>query len=292
LRLGLHTSTAGSLDQAAVRARDLGANTLQIFSSSPRMWKASSPDPLAIRNLCRERDRYDLHPLVIHSSYLINLASADLEIRAKSILGLRGELERGIALCADYLVVHPGNHKDLSLEDGIRAIVEAIVWAAAGLDTGRFMLLLENTVGAGHQVGSRLEELAVIRDLAQPLTDLRIGYCLDTCHCLGAGYDVATPAGVRATFGHADRVLGLENVKVIHCNDSKAPLGSHRDRHQHIGKGFIGEEGFAAILRHPKLRDKAFILETPHDDEGTEQSNLDTLKRLCRKSSTTSKRSS
>ena len=291
MRIGLHTSIAGSLEKAALRASELGANTFQIFSSSPRMWAASKPDPNDIRCLRRARERLDLSPLVIHDNYLINLAASDLEIRAKSILALRGELERAVAIGADYLVAHPGNYRDSSLEQGVEAIVEAIVWAAAGIETGNLMLLLENTVGAGAQVGSRFEELAVIRDLAQPLTDLRIGYCLDTCHLFAAGYDVATEAGVKLTFRAADAVLGLERVRVIHCNDSKGARGSHVDRHQHIGKGNIGETGFGAILRHPKLRDKAFILETPSDEECDESQNLEALKRLCRKSSTTTKRS-
>jgi deoxyribonuclease IV len=291
LRIGLHTSISGSLEKAALRASELGAQTFQIFSASPRMWHAGALDPTDIQCLRRARERLDLWPLVIHDNYLINLAASDLEIRARSILALRGELERAVAIGAEYLVAHPGNYRDCTLEEGIQAVVESIVWASAGLDTSGTTLLLECTAGAGAQIGGRLEELAVIRDLAGPLTDLEIGFCLDTCHLLVAGYDVATAVGVRNTIAAADTILGLDNVPVIHANDSKAPRGSHRDRHEHIGRGHIGEPGFSALLHHPKLRNKAFILETPRDEDGDEIKNLGTLKRLCRKSSTTSKRS-
>ena len=146
------------------------------------------------------------------------------------------------------------------------------------------MLLIENTVGAGAQLGSRFEELHVMREYAGKMTDLPIGFCLDTCHLLASGYDVSTAAGLKQDRGEADRLLGLENVHVIHANDSKAPLGSHVDRHENIGEGYIGLDGFRRILAHPGLRNKAFILETPVDQDGDDRKNLDTLKRLCQKS--------
>jgi deoxyribonuclease-4 len=152
-------------------------------------------------------------------------------------------------------------------------------------------VLLENTAGAGAALGSRLEELAIMQQFAGELTDLEIGFCIDTCHCHASGYDVATAGGVKKTIAEIDRVLGLDNVPVIHANDSKTPLGSHVDRHEHIGHGYIGEEGFRQLLNHPKLRRKAFILETPYEEEGDDVRNIETLKKLCRKSSTTPSKS-
>jgi len=218
--------------------------------------------------------------LAIHVNYLINLASLDPVIRAKSIDAFRGELERAHIIGADYLVLHPGSYRNITAEEGIAAFVLGLRDAAHGLHTGNLTVLLENTVGAGCHLGSKFEELQSIRDLARDLTDLPIGYCLDTCHLLAAGFDIATAPGLRKTLQAAEEMLGLTNIHVIHANDSKAPRGSHVDRHAHIGEGHIGPEAFRRILTHPKLRRKAFILETPIDKEGDDQRNLDTLKSL------------
>ena len=288
MRLGLHTSISGSLEQAALRAHELGANTFQIFSASPRMWRASDPDPADIRLLQKTRDQYDLRPLAIHDSYLINLASIDPVVRARSIAAFRGELQRGIAINADYLVMHPGSCKGQTIAEGMAAIVLGLVEAAAKLSSSTLQILLENTAGSGSSVGSRFEELAGIREEAQARLSLGVGFCVDTAHCLASGlYDLGSADGFKATVKAMECVLGMDSVKVIHTNDSKTPFGSRVDRHQHIGQGYIGNEGFRRILTHPSLRKKAFILETPVDDEGDERSNLETLKTLCRKSRTT-----
>jgi deoxyribonuclease-4 len=199
----------------------------------------------------------------------------------------RGEIERALAIGAEYLVAHPGSYKGHSLEEGIGAFVRSLREAVRGRKVNGLALLLENTAGSGAAIGSRFEELAEIRRLAEPRAGVEIGYCLDTAHCLAAGYDVATVRGLRETLREAERVLGLDRVRVIHANDSKTPLGSRVDRHEHIGRGHIGEEGFRRILRHPGLRRKPFILETPIDREGDDLRNVETLKRLCRKSPTT-----
>jgi deoxyribonuclease-4 len=292
VRLGIHTSIAGSLEGSALKAAQLGANTFQIFSSSPRQWKASVPSAPAIRLLQRAREKHCLTPLVIHDNYLINLASVDEVVRAKSIQGFRGELERAIAIGAEYLVAHPGNYKGQTIEQGILHVLGCIAAAAEGLDFGKLMLLLENTAGAGAQLGSRFEELRIMREYSASMTDLPIGFCLDTCHLLTAGFDVASEAGLTHTVAEAERLLGLEHVRVIHANDSKAPLGSHVDRHENIGEGYIGLDGFRRILAHPGLRNKAFILETPVEKDGDDKRNLDTLKTLWRKQSTTTNKSS
>ena len=217
---------------------------------------------------------------MIHVNYLVNLASIDPEIRAKSILSFRGELERAAAIGADFLVVHPGSYKTQTLEEGLASFVHGLAEAAGGFRTPDLTVLLENTVGSGCQIGSRFEELRTIRELAGEKTDLAVGYCLDTCHLFAAGYDVSSPAGLEATVLAADRVLTLDLVKVIHANDSKGSLGSRLDRHDNIGAGKIGEAGFRRILTHAGLRTKPFILETPVENEGDDQRDVDALKRL------------
>jgi deoxyribonuclease IV len=279
LRIGIHTSISGSLEKSALKAAELGANTFQIFSASPRMWRASMPAPHDIAALRRARERLDLRPLAIHVNYLINLASLDPVIRGKSIAAFRGELERAAAIGAEYLVTHPGSYRGQPIEQAIAAFALGMAEAASGLARS-VTVLLENTAGSGQHIGCRLEELRLIRDLAARETDIEIGYCLDTCHLLAAGFDIATEAGLETGVGAADCILGLDNVRVIHANDSKGSLGSHLDRHANIGEGQIGAEGFHRILTHSRLRGKPFILETPVDEEGDDRRNVEMLKRL------------
>jgi len=280
LRIGIHTSIASSLEKAALKAAELGANTFQIFSASPRMWRASMPRHEEILALQRAREQLDLRPLVIHVNYLINLASLDSVLREKSIASFRGELERAEAIGAEYLVTHPGNYRGQPLDQALAAFVLGMAEAADGGIAPHVTVLLENTVGNGAQIGSRLEELRTIRELASRETHLKTGYCLDTCHLLAASFDVASEAGLQKAVAEADRVLGIENVKVIHANDSKTPLGSHMDRHANIGEGYIGAAGFRRILAHPELRDKPFILETPNENDGDDRRDVEKLKSL------------
>lgn len=283
MRLGIHTFTSGSLEKAAIKAAELGANTFQIFSSSPRMWRASLPDPAQVRLMRAARDTHDLYPLAIHVSYLVNLASCDPVIRARSIAAFRGELDRALAIGAEFLVLHPGSYRDSSPDEGMLAFAEGIADAARGLRTRGLTVLIENTAGAGCHLGGKFEELRSMRELAGQRSDVAVGYCLDTCHLLASGFDITTQAGLRSTLKKAEAIIGLENVRVIHANDSKCPLGSHADRHQHIGKGFIGGEAFHRILTCKELRAKPFILETPIDEEGDDRRNMDTLKLLSRR---------
>jgi deoxyribonuclease-4 len=244
------------------------------------MWRAGTPDPHQVKLLRSAREKFDLNPLAIHVNYLVNLATLDPVIRDKSIAAFRGELERAAVIGADYLVLHPGNYRGRSCEDGIASFAIALHEASKGFRHRGLTVLLENTAGSGCNIGSRFEELQSIRELAQDLTDLPIGYCLDTCHLLASGFDIATAAGLRAMVAGAEELLGISNVHLIHANDSKTPLGSRVDRHANIGEGHIGEEAFRRILRHPKLRRKPFILETPVKTQGDDRRNLDTLKRL------------
>jgi deoxyribonuclease-4 len=285
LRIGIHTSTAGSLEKSALKAQELGANTFQIFSASPRMWRAKPPDPAQVLLLKRARERYDLAPLVVHDNYLINLASEDSVIRHKSVEALTGEMERALLIGAEYLVAHPGNYKDLTLEQGILNAAEALAMAWRTVDeqlrkSPKLTLLLENTAGARNQLGGDLNDLATLRQLAGPYLDIPVGFCLDTCHLYVYGRDISTERGLDAAIAEADEILGLEHVPVIHSNDAKTPLGSHLDRHAHIGDGYIGTEGFRRILNHPRLCEKAFILETPVDEPGDDLRNVTKLKEL------------
>jgi deoxyribonuclease-4 len=244
------------------------------------MWRAGVPDPADVKRFRDARARFDLAPLAIHVNYLVNLATIDPLIRERSIASFRGELDRAATIGADYLVLHPGSFKGQSLEEGISAFVRALAEASHSFRAPGLTVLLENTVGSGNQIGRKFEELRIIRDLAANETELPIAYCLDTCHLLASGYNIAQAAGLAETVGCADRVLGLDLVKLIHANDSKGALNSHLDRHANIGEGQIGEAGFRRILRHPALRKKPFVLETPVDEEGDDRRNVDALKRL------------
>jgi deoxyribonuclease-4 len=249
------------------------------------MWRPSVPDPLAIKRMRALREKHDLYPLAIHDSYLINLASIDSIVRTRSVEAFRAEIERALAIGAEYLVAHPGNYKGQSLEEGMLAFAQGLVEAAHGLKSKKLTILLENTAGCGAQIGCRFEELATLREVASKYVKLPIGFCIDTCHCLAAGYDVSSAEGLKATVRQMEQVLGIENIPVIHSNDSKTALGSRVDRHANIGEGHIGSAGFRRILAHPKLRDKAFILETPVDQEGDDRRNVEMLKRLSEKRS-------
>lgn len=254
------------------------------------MWRAKGCDPEQVKRFRAVRERFDLHPLAIHVNYLVNLASNHPETRAKSILCLRGELERAAAIGAEYLVLHPGSYRGQTVEEALRnfavALRETVGAIPRSAAARRVTLLIENTAGAGAHLGSRFEELRAIGDLARTHTEVPVGFCLDTCHLLAAGYDIAHAAGLRATLRSAEESLGLAHVHLIHANDSRAPLGSRVDRHANIGEGNIGAEGFRRIL-HSSLRAKPFILETPVKDPGDDRRNLDTLKRLAERAHTT-----
>ncbi len=249
------------------------------------MWRSKQPDREQIQRLCALREEHDLTPLAVHDSYLINLAAPAGIVREKSIEAFRGEIERALQIGAEYLVAHPGNYKGLSVEQGMLNVAEAIALAWRGVDSTltkrpRLSILLENTAGAGAQLGGKFDELATLRELAQPYVDIPIAFCLDTCHCYVSGFDLATAVGLEHLILDVKEILGLERVPVLHANDAKARLNSHVDRHANIGAGYIGLEGFRRILNHPELQGKAFILETPVDEPGDDLRNVTALKEL------------
>lgn len=265
----------------------LGAETFQIFSGSPRLWPRRSLDGRQVRQFRAAREKAGLWPLAVHDSYLINPASLEPVQRERSIEALRLEILHATRLGAEYLVIHPGSCAGAPREAGLAAAADALVRASRRLGSHDLVLLLENTAGTGSSLGATFEELARIRELAAERLDFELGFCLDTAHCFAAGYDVASAAGLRTTLEEVRRVLGMGRLRLIHVNDSKAPLGSRRDRHEHIGRGAIGLEGFRRILNHPRLRGLPFILETPRSDDADDRRNLETLRDLCRRRTTT-----
>jgi deoxyribonuclease IV len=279
IRIGIHTSIAGDISNALELAHGLGANALQIFSSSPRMWghggsRIAEADAARFR---ARRKELGLGPLVIHDNYLINLASPNPVLRTRSVQAFHQEIVRALALGADYLVAHPGSGRDSNVNAAISAIAQGLKQAARGLRLGSLQILLENTAGQGSSVGSRFEELKAILDLCP---ELPLGICIDTAHTFASGWDIRTTEGLESALAALDRSIGLDRIAVLHVNDSKTPMGSRVDRHEHIGKGKIGLEAFGRILKHPLLVGRAFILETPIDKPGDDRRNVAALWKL------------
>jgi len=253
-----------------------------MFSSSPRQWAQYELARPQCDEMKRLREKYDLKPLVIHTNYLINLASITEDFLKKSIEAFRGEIERALAVCAEYLVLHPGSFRGADRERGLLQTAAAIAAASHGLDLaqGGLTILIENTAGAEYSLGSSFEQVAEVIDHVR--SHVPVGACIDTCHTHVAGYDIVSDEGFRDTMAKLDAAIGLKNVPVFHCNDAKTVRGSKLDRHQHIGKGAIGIETFWRLLNDPRLKHAAFIAETPIDEPGDDRRNVAALKALVR----------
>ncbi len=279
-RIGVHVGTSGGCWTAVKRAVDAGANTFQIFSSSPRTWKAGPVKPEDARRMREELVANDVGPLVIHASYLINLCSQTEAVRTNSIAGFRGEVERALALGASFLVLHPGSWKGLTREEGLRLAAQGIERAIDGVPwrDADFRILIENTAGAEFSLGSNFEQVAEL--VATLKACAPVGVCLDTCHCHVAGYDIVSTEGYEHTANQIAATIGLDDVRVWHCNDAKAPMGSKLDRHEHIGEGTIGAAAFRRLLHDPRFAHAAFIAETPVDEPGDEMRNVSALRAL------------
>jgi deoxyribonuclease-4 len=279
-RIGIHLGTSGGASNAVLRAEEIGANTFQIFSSSPRMWRSPKVKPEEAARMKELRAKHDVGPLVIHTSYLVNVCSQNDEVRQKSIVGFRGEIERALDLGAEYLVLHPGSWKGLTRDEGLKLAADSIEKAIDGLpwQGTPFSILIENTAGADYSLGANFEQVSEL------VTRLRnhapVGVCLDTCHTHVSGYDIVTPEGYEETMKQAAFTFGFDSVKVWHCNDAKAARGSKLDRHEHIGKGTIGIEPFRRLLNDKRFAHAAFIAETPVDEPGDELRNVEALKSL------------
>lgn len=279
-RIGAHFSTSGGAWTAVNRAVEAGANTLQIFSSSPRTWKPGAVRPNDAEKMCKLRAEYDVGPLVIHASFLINLCSQSESIRASSTDALRAEVQQALALGAEYLVLHPGSWKGLTREEGLRLTVQGVERAVDGLPwkDADFQVLIENMPGAEFSLGSSLEQVAELVERLKPCAPVAV--CLDTCHVHVAGYDIVSPEGYDTTMKLAGETVGFETVKVWHCNDAKAAMGSKLDRHEHIGEGTIGPEAFRRLLHDARFAHAAFIAETPADEPGDNLRNVSALRVL------------
>ena len=281
MRLGSHMMTSNGLSAAAERAYELGCETIQIFSRSPRMWGASALNTEEISKFQKALKTHSIFPLAIHGSYLMNFASPNPELYARSIEGLILELERAEAIGADYLVIHLGSHTGSGEAIGLKRVADAVTQAFQKT-SGRTMLLLENTAGQGNVVGGPFEHLQqLLETIGHPG---RLGICFDTCHAFQAGYDLSSESKAQDVLKKFEALIGFDRLHLFHGNDAKAPLGAGLDRHWHIGEGHIGTAGFKVILNHPKLKDKALILETPKDKfQEEDRKNLATLRTLIKK---------
>ncbi len=258
------------------RAKAVGCETVQIFSGNPRGWKIVPFDPAAgveFRRRCREEEIY---PVFIHSPYLINLSAPDPEIYEKSLAAFRDDLQRSDLLGADGFVIHVGYHRGEGMEAGVAKMAGALRETLAALPDLKTTILLENTASAGSSLGHRFEVIGEIIELSG--AGEKLGLCFDTCHAFVSGYDVSTARGLKETLEEIDRQVGLDRLKLVHFNDSKYGLGSRRDRHAHIGEGEIGLAGMRRIARHPALREKAFILETPKKTPEDDPRNIALVK--------------
>ena len=275
--VGAHTSIAGGLVNAVRSAVEKGCDCFQIFARNPRGWLARELSPSEVREFRNSREAAALWPFAIHSIYLINLAAQDPAALARSRAAFRQEIKRSVELGAEYLVVHPGNPRTAPAEVGIATAIESIREAARGLNLSGLTILIENTAGQGSSIGCDFEQVA---DILAALDDMPVGVCLDTAHTLASGYDISTEAGFRKTIRAINRSFGFDRIKLIHSNDSKAPCGARVDRHQHIGLGHIGEEGFRRLTSNLKFRRVPFILETPVDAERDDKWNIRRFREL------------
>jgi deoxyribonuclease-4 len=279
-RIGIHLGTTGGASNAVEQARAIGANTLQIFTSSPRMWRAPKVDPKQAARMKELRAALDVGPLVIHTSYLVNVCSQNEEVREKSVGAFRGEIERALAFGAEFLVLHPGSWKGLTRDEGLRLAADSIARAIHGLEWQgtAFHILIENTAGSEFSLGGSFEQVAELVERLRPSAPM--GVCLDTCHTHVAGYDLVTAEGYEETMRQVAATVGFDAVRVWHCNDAKAERGSKLDRHEQIGKGTIGIEPFRRLLNDKRFAHAAFIAETPADAPGDEERNVKVLKSL------------
>ncbi|MDQ3443113.1 MAG: deoxyribonuclease IV [Chloroflexota bacterium] len=279
LAFGSHMSASGGVDKALARGEAIPVDSLQLFSKNERQWIAKPLDPDVVDRFHAEVERTGITKLVVHDSYLINLASPKSDILEKSLPAFTDELQRCDALGVPHLVTHPGAHTGSGVEAGIARFAQSLNEIFDAMPNNPTLTLLETTAGQGTTLGRSFEEIAAIIDLVEHKA--RVGVCLDTCHIFAAGYDYRTPELYAETMAQFDAAIGLERLKVIHLNDSKNPLGSNKDRHDHIGAGEIGLEGFRQFVNDPRLAGLPGILETEKDDAGeNDRRNLATLRSL------------
>ncbi|OCL27141.1 endonuclease [Orenia metallireducens] len=277
MKFGVHTSIAGGIDQAVVRAAELDCGAFQIFSTNPRGWKAKEISDKEAQCFKDALIKYNLGTVVVHTPYLINLASPKEHIYDKSIKALIAGIKRADKIGAKYMVLHPGSHTGAGIDQGIENIAKGLIRVITETDP-EVNILLENVAGAGTAIGKSIKELE--RIIKEADNHKQLGICYDTCHGFAAGYDIREEEEVDILLEEIDSRIGLKRLGVIHANDSIGELGSNKDRHHHIGEGKIGLEGFRNLVNHPQLKDNAFILETPVDEQKNDQDNLTIIKSL------------
>jgi deoxyribonuclease-4 len=275
--LGAHVSISGAIHMSVDRAVELGCTTFQIFTRNPRGWTYTKLKKAEVDEFRRKSEAAGFSVAMAHMPYLPNIASPKKDIYEKSVRSLVAELERCGALGLELLVVHVGSHLGAGLEKGVEQVANAVNRAVEAVDN-QVKVLLENMAGQRNSCGSRFEDIAEI--LSRVKNADRVGVCLDTCHLLAAGYDIRSEEAVDATISRFDKVVGLNRLWAVHLNDSKGALGSGLDRHEHIGMGNIGENGFKAFINHPAIRDKPMVIETPEDERGNYATDLAKLRKL------------
>ena len=277
--LGAHMSIAGGVSQAFARGKSVGCVAMQIFTKNSNQWAAKPLDDAEIARYKEQQAATGIAPVIAHDSYLINLGSPDDALWRRSVDAFTDELVRCEQLGIPGLVTHPGSHMGAGEEAGIARIAQALNEAHARTPAYRVLSILEITAGQGDHLGYRFEHLARIRDLVKEPE--RIGICFDTCHALAAGYEYRTPENYQAMWEEFDRVLGLASLQCFHFNDSKKDIGSRVDRHEHIGKGFVGLDAFRMLLNDPRFRHLPMLLETPKSEDMHEDvENLRVLRGL------------
>ncbi len=284
MKIGCHVSIAGGIEKSVHRAKELGINTMQIFSKNSRTWQEKTYSKMEIAKFQRALQKTHIRPVFIHASYLINLASPEEGIHSRSIAAFLEEMKRADQLLASigtpFLIVHPGAHRGAGEEYGIERIIKAfqvILKKSSALNLST-TILLENTSGMGSSLGYNFNQLSYIIDRVGYAD--KIGICFDTCHAFAAGYNIAEKKGMEDTLTEFDRLIGLDKLRVIHLNDSKHDLNSRKDRHTHIGEGFIGLEGFRILVNNRLVKDLPFILETPKKSDEDDRRNISIVREL------------
>lgn len=288
-RLGAHMSVAGGLPRAVERAVVHRCQALQVFAKNASQWRGRVIPREEIREFRARVNASGIWPVVSHASYLINLATTDRALRRQSIAAMADEIDRAEALGLLGVVLHPGCYTAGNEADGLSLIAEALLDLLRERRRGKTMILLEQTAGQGTALGATFEQLASI--IAKMQDHKRVGVCLDTCHLLAAGYDIVSPEGYASTFKQFGRLIGFERLQAFHLNDSKRPLGSRVDRHEHIGKGHLGLEPFRRLVNDRRFRDRPMLLETPKGEgkasgpiavDPLDEANLNALRNLIR----------
>ena len=282
--LGAHMSIEGGLHKAFERISLVGGQSLQIFSKNQRQWRVPELIPSEIEKFIERWEQWGKGPVAVHDSYLINLANPDKKKANKAASAFAEELRRSDQLAIPFLIMHPGSHVGSGIEKGLLQLTANIDRAFAQADDAKsVIILLETTAGQGTGLGASFEELAYI--ITHSEFNERLGVCFDTCHAFAAGYDIRSAAEYEKTFTAFDKIIGLDRLKFFHLNDSKKGLGSRVDRHEHIGKGEIGLEGFRLLMNDPRFTNHPMVLETPKEKDLKEDiENLALLRSLIKKS--------